>query len=179
MKKVLMVAALSVLASVATLGSARATTVSVNAAANSSGGGTGLATGITLTAGQNFKISAGANDTWSLGAEEPPCTRTSNAAGITTCYPKYSQSNLTAFYGSLVGQIDGGDFFLIGLGGVFKALIGGQLYLYNWDENVGDNSGSIEVKASVIPVPAALPLLLTALGGLGLLCFRQRRSASN
>ena len=48
--------------------SARAVTVDVFAQANSSSGGTGALTGVFLTFGQAFTVSAGLTDLWSAGA---------------------------------------------------------------------------------------------------------------
>jgi hypothetical protein len=61
--------------------SARAITVvdTVDAFGNSSSGGIGLLTGVSLTFGQAFSVSAGANDLWSAGA----LPRWSNADGLT------------------------------------------------------------------------------------------------
>ena len=59
--------------------SARAVTVDVFAQANSSTGGAGALTGVFLTLGQAFTVSAGLDDLWSAGA----LPRWSNADGLT------------------------------------------------------------------------------------------------
>ena len=58
--------------------SARAVTVDVFAQANSSTGGAGALTGISLTFGQAFTVSAGLTDLWNAG----PLPRWSNADGL-------------------------------------------------------------------------------------------------
>lgn len=147
----------------------------VDSAANSSSGGTGLATGVFLTAGQNFMVSAAVNDTWSLGQNDPGCTRESNAGGLTACFGNHSQGNLSALFGTLVGQIGTGDFFVIGLSFNGPAASSGQLFLYNWDSNFEDNSGEIEARIAVgaIPLPASGLLLAGALAGAAALRRRQ------
>jgi hypothetical protein len=155
---------------------AHAATVNVDALANSSGGGVGLATGVILAVGQFFSVTADVLDTWSLGPNDPGCTRESNADGLipTPCYSTYTQGNLNALYGTLVGQIGvGGDFFVVG--SVLNANAGaaGELFLYNWDSDFATNSGSIAATISTVPLPAAGLLLLGALAGLGALRRRK------
>lgn len=156
------------------VGAASATTVTVESAANSSGGGVGLATGFVLAAGDAFQVWANIRDTWSLGNNDPGCTRESNADGLTACFPAYNQGNLTTRYGTLVGQIGSGDFFVVGSHFSGTALTSGELHLYNWDSNTGDNSGSIAAKLGAVPLPAGGLLLLGALGGIAAL--RRRKS---
>ena len=156
----------------------------VYAMANSSSGGTGLAT-ISLTAGQGFTVAVNPSDLWNAGA----LPRWSNANGLTgvlyatgsdasgqptgtligTNYGTYSQGNLSVPYGSLVGQIGSGDYFLIGTNFTGKATTSGTLNLYYWDSNNGDNSGHITAYVSATPLPSALLLLGPGLAGLGLL----------
>lgn len=171
---------------------ARAVTVDVFAQANSSSGGIGALTGVFLTAGQAFTVSAGLDDLWSAGA----LPRWSNANGLTgdrfatgtdesgvgggiqigQSFGLYSQGGLDAPYGSLVGQIGAGSFFLVGSSFSGFANATGLLSLFYWDENNGDNSGSILATVAV-PGPimgAGLPGLLMALGGLVVLSSRRR-----
>ena len=171
---------------------ARAITVDVFAKENSSSGGTGALTGVFLTAGQAFTVSAGLDDLWSAG----PLPRWSNADGLTgdrfatgsdesgqnagvqigQSFGLYSQGGLDAPYGSLVGQIGAGAFFLIGTNFSGFANATGLLSLFYWDSNNGDNTGSILATVAV-PGPimgAGLPGLLMALGGLAVLASRRR-----
>jgi hypothetical protein len=177
--------------------SARAVTIDVFAQANSSSGGTGALTGISLTFGQAFTVSAALTDLWNAG----PLPRWSNADGliapllatgsddsgepagtpIGSIFPLYTQDGFTAPYGSLVGQIASGAFFLVGTNFSNTANATGQLSLYYWDSNNGDNTGSIAatISASAVPGPivgAGLPGLVMALGGL--IAWRRRRMAA-
>jgi hypothetical protein len=178
--------------------SARAITVDVFAQANSSSGGTGLLTGVSLTFGQAFSVSAGANDLWSAGA----LPRWSDADGLTGIrlanafddsgqapgtiigadfVGGWTQEGLNAPYGSLVGRIGSGAFFLVGTNFSGVANASGQLALYYWDSNNGDNTGSIAatIAASAVPGPivgAGLPGVVMALGGL--IAWRRRRMAA-
>jgi hypothetical protein len=176
MNKLFITAALAVGLALPAFSSAGAVTVTVQSAANSTGGGIGLATGVFLTAGQNFTVTANPLDTWSLGSNDPS-TRESNADGLTAFYGNYFQNGLTAFYGSLVGQIAGGNFFLLGSNFSGPATGTGQLFLYNFDSNTEDNSGEIVANISAVPVPPALALLGTGLLGLGALARKKKKIA--
>jgi hypothetical protein len=179
--------------------SAGAVTVDVFAKANSSSDGSGKATGVVLTAGQAFTVSASTNDLWNAGA----LPRWSNADGlivplvatgsddsgetagtvIGSIFPLWAQDGLTAPYGSLVGRIGSGAFFLIGTDFSGPAIASGPLSLYYWDSNSGDNSGFVTatIDAAAVPGPivgAGLPGLLMALGGLVVLSRRRRNQAA-
>jgi hypothetical protein len=177
--------------------SARAVTVDVFAQANSSTGGAGALTGVFLTLGQAFTVSAELDDLWSAG----DLPRWSNADGLTgdrfatgtdesgeaantkigQSFGAWDQYSFSAPYGSLVGRIGLGDFFLVGTNFSDTANATGQLALYYWDSNNGDNTGSIaaNISASAVPGPivgAGLPGVVMALGGL--IAWRRRRMAA-
>jgi hypothetical protein len=176
---------------------ARAVTVDVDAFLNSSSGGSGAATGVVLTAGQTFTVSASTNDLWSAGV----LPRFSDANGLTgnrfatasddsgqppgtligIDFGPWTQNAFSAPYGSLVGRI-GSNFFLLSTNFSGTAIASGELLLYYWDSNNGDNRGSIAVTidAAAVPGPivgAGLPGLLMAFGGLIAWCRRRNQAA--
>lgn len=138
--------------------SAHATLFTVDAMVNSSGGGIGLNTGITLSSGEVFTVSAGINDLWSAGA----LPRFSNADGLVgdlfatgsdesgqaagtkigQNFGLLNQNGLSAPFGTLVGDISG-TFFKLGTNFSGAAPATGTLLLFYWDSNSGDNSGSV------------------------------------
>lgn len=128
----------------------------------------GLATGITLGAGEAFSVTAGLRDYWSLGANS---TRTINADGdsLATGAPvfgTYTTQGQSFVFGQLIGRIGSGDFFLLGTNFAGTAANAGELFLINWDSGNGsDNSGSITASVTLTPVP--LPASgLALMGGL-------------
>jgi hypothetical protein len=48
---------------------------------------------------------------------------------------------------------------------------------YTWTWGTGDHAGSFEIEIGATPLPAALPLFATGIGGLGLLGWRRKRKA--
>ena len=179
------------LAALAVTAAAHATPYTVKAFDNSSTGGTGLAT-ISLLAGQSYSVSASSDDLWSAGA----LPRYSDADGLTYSrfatatddsgqavgtqiganFGLYSQGNLAAAYGTLVGQIDSSDYFVIGSAFNGVAAATGTLNLYYWDSNNGDNFGQISADVNVagVPEPGTYALTLAGLGALGFVARRRR-----
>ena len=137
----------------------------------------GLRPGVFLTVGQMFTVTADVLDTCSLGSVDPGCNRVGNADGLANCpdYSSYTSGGLTAPYGTLVGQIAGGNYFVVGMNFSGAAGASGELLLFNFASNTSDNSGSIRATISIVPVPAAGLLLLGALGGIAAL--RRRKTA--
>lgn len=176
-------------ASIGFAAAAHATAFTVDAAANSSSGGTGLGT-ISLTAGESFSVSVAATDLWSAGA----LPRWSNADGLTgnlfatgsdesgalagtligQNFGLHSQGGHSAAFGTLVGQIGAGNFFSIGTNFSGVAASSGLLKLYYWDSNSGDNAGSISANVTAVPEPDSLALMLAGLGVVGTLVRRRK-----
>ena len=170
---------------------AQAAPFTVKAFDNSSSGGTGLAT-ISLLAGESFSVVASSDDLWSAGA----LPRWSDADGLThnrfatgtdesgqaagtmigQNFGTYSQGNLSAAYGTLVGQIGGGDYFVVGTSFNGVAAATGTLNLYYWDSNNGDNVGAVTTNVNVVgvPEPETYALMLAGLGALGFIARRRR-----
>lgn len=168
-------------------GAAHADPFTVDAYANSSSGGTGLAT-INLTAGESFSVSASTDDLWNAGA----LPRFSDANGLTgnryatasddsgqsvgsligINFGNWTQDGFSAAYGSLVGRIGSGDYFLIGSSYNGIASTSGVLNLFYWDSNNYDNSGSVVATVAAVPEPETYALLLA---GLGAVVFMARR----
>ena len=168
---------------------ANAAIVVVDALGNSSSGGTGAASGLTLSPGDIFSIDVDPADLWSAGA----LPRWSNADGLTgnlfatgsdesgesagtligQDFGAWNQAGLSAPYGSLVGEI-GGVYQLLGSNFTGAAWGAGDLNLYYWDSNNADNAGSISANVSLVPEPATWGLLV---GGLGLVGAAMRRRA--
>jgi len=122
--------------------------VEVNAQANSSSGGSGKDTGINIFQGDILTVGVDPAEVWSAGSDQP-CSRESNADGLTECYGPLVSANLTANFGSLVGRIGEGPYFLIGTGYREEMSVSGRLYLYYWDDYSADNSGSINAVITV------------------------------
>lgn len=164
----------------------------VDSAANSYGGGVGLAT-FSVAAGQTLRVSSSTDDLWSLGAlprwsdgnglvadrfatasddsGQPVGTRIGRNFGL------YTVGGNSFAYGALVGEI-GGVFKLLGANGLTTAWGTGTLNLYNWDSNRGDNSGAISFHVAVIPEPATWALFVAGFGLVGAGMRRRRGPAT-
>ena len=160
---------------------ASAATFVVSAFNHSSNNGTGtpLNTGISLTTGQILTISSSTDDLWSAGA----LPRYSDANGLTgnrfaTATDDSGQAvgtqigtnfglptffGYSAPFGSLVGRI-GGVYQLVGANFSGPAWGTGNLELFYWDSNNGDNFGDISFSISAVPEPAAWALMIAGFG---------------
>jgi hypothetical protein len=172
-------------------GAAGAADFVVDALLNSSTGGTGVST-VSLTAGDSFSVLVATTDLWNAGA----LPRWSNANGLTgplfatgtddsgeaagtqigANFGTHTQGNLSAAFGTLVGQIDGGDFFVVGTSFNGVASDTGTLKLFYWDSNFGDNTQFITARVTVgaIPEPETYALMLAGLGLVGWTARRRR-----
>ena len=103
---------------------------------NTVGAGCGMFdTGIDLTSGQTFKVSA--TGTWSLG---PGASYVCSANG-TTAFGKWEGMD----YGGLVGRIGSGPTFWLGGSSTKAAAFGGRLKLGMLDSDCANNSGALNV----------------------------------
>ena len=174
-------------------GSANAALISVDARANStSGSGSGFNTGINLTIGDYFTASAALDDLWNAG----PLPRWSNADGLVADlfatgsddsgqaagvqigrnFGLHNQHGLSLPFGTLVGSLDG-NFFAMGTNFAGNAIASGELLLWYWDSNNGDNTESIHVTIRTdgsVPEPSVIVLFGLGLLGIGL--ARRRRT---
>lgn len=114
--------------------------VTVDAKLNSINGGTGCQTGITVTQGQRLRVITSPATQWKLSVGTKP-TISCNANGFV-----WSQNGATFPFGTLVGTIDGVNFFHVGTNYDKPAPASGTLMLYCWDSNNADNAGTLSVR---------------------------------
>ena len=118
-----------------------------NAKANSINGGSPLNTGLDIAPGQPLKISAVGE--WFLAVNGNGRT---DANGALSWHNNMTSNGLNAPYGGLVARFADGPFFFVGVSFYTCATTThGRLYLYYWDSNSEDNSGSIRVKIEYSP----------------------------
>ena len=100
-------------------------------------------TGITLTAGQTYKI-----DT--IGSVKPSSANPISAGPGGTTEVQAWQDNYSFRsdwpHEAVIARIGGGDYILIGLGGTFTAEQGGLLEIGVNDSDPGNNEGSFSVE---------------------------------
>lgn len=175
---------------------ASAVTILVDAQGNSSSGGTAIATGLTVAAGDSISVLQRLGDLWSAGA----LPRYSDGNGLTgdrfaspaddsgqplgtligSDFGLWSQGGLSAAYGSLVGVI-GGQYFLLGSNNApVISPYSGALSLVYWDSNNGDNFGNItfDITATAVPEPATWAMMVGAFGLVGFAMRRRARAAA-
>ena len=186
--------ACAMVAGLAGVSATSAQAVVVDAYTNSSSGGSGSSTGVFLTVGQDFTVTVNPNDLWNAGA----LPRWSNADGLTG--PRYAvagddsgqapgtligsdfglwtQNGLSLPYGTLVGKIGGGSFFEIGTSFSGAANATGELKLYYWDSNFGDNTQYVTATISAVPEPSTWAMMILGFTGVGFLAYRRRNQAA-
>jgi hypothetical protein len=183
-------------------GAASATTVVVDASANSVSGGTGKDTGITLVAGEHLNVQASPSNLWRAGdlprfADADGMVKTIFATGtdesgypagtqIGAAFPMLVLNGYSAPYASLVGRI-GSVYQLLGVDFDGTAWGSGGLSLYFWDENAYDNSGTVSAEIThyssvvvdnAVPEPATWALMLVGFGLAGASLRRPSRRAA-
>ena len=149
---------------------AAATVVSVDAKANSIAGGSAAATGVTLTTGESFsaivEAGDGENTTWK---NDPAANYVSTANGDAS-FGTYTIPGTASTFtiGTLVGEIGSGDYFKVGTGFTGLANATGELKLFYWDSDAGNNSGALNVAISAVPESTNVALMALALGAFAL-----------
>ena len=152
------------LLAVSGLAAAAPVTGVVDAKTNSLGGGVAFDTGLFLSAGESFSVSANPADLWNNSGTDP--TYVSNADGHP--FQMGSIGGLTDAIGSLVGEIGNGPLFHVGTSFSSVATGAGELKFFYFDSDAWNNTGSVHVAVSAIPEPANIALMGLALGAFAL-----------
>ena len=148
---------------------AAATNVVIDAKLNSLGGGTGLDTGVFLTAGESFSVAAVSTDRWNNSGVDP--TYETNANGH--AFQSGSLGGLYDAFGALVGQVGGGPLFNVGTSFTGVAATSGELEFFFFDSDAWNNTGAVHAAVSVVPEPMNVALMALALGAFALTRRRQ------
>ncbi len=135
----------------------------VDADLNTFSNGVGADSGLFLTTGEHYYVSASG-----LWRNDPNSFYNAGPNG-NTVQSQLSQDGLTANYGTLVGEIDGGTPFIVGSSFWGTAAATGELELFFWDSDRGitNNSGTVTASA-VVPEPTTFALMGLGLGLIGL-----------
>ena len=181
-------------AGIAGISATSAQAVVVQAFTNSRSGGSGVSTGVLLTAGPDFTVDVDPHALWNAGA----LPRWSNADGLITklyatgtddsgqvagtligdVFPLWSQGGLTTAFGTLVGRIGSGDFFAIGTHFSGPANATGELTFFYWDSNNGDNTQFVNANISAVPEPSTWAMMILGFAGVGFMAYRRRNQVS-
>lgn len=160
----------------AVTGLANAASATVDALANSTGGGTPLLTGIELTAGEQFTVTTNTGKTWDFSWNDPTYFVDANGqAGNYMSLLNPDGSTFTGLTGSLIGEIGSGDYFTIGTSLSSFANATGELKLSFLDSDAYNNTGSATATITAVPEPSMAALL--GLGMAGIAIARRRRKA--
>ena len=141
-----------------------ANTVVVDADQNTFENAIGADSGIYLTAGEAFDVTAAG-----LWRNDPSSFYNAGPNG-NTVQGQLGQAGLTANVGTLVAEIDGGQVFAVGSNFSGVATTSGELEFFFWDSDRGttNNSGTVSATAAVVPEPATFALMGLGLGLIGL-----------
>lgn len=149
---------------------ATSVTVTVDAKANSIAGGTGYDTGVSLNEGESFSaVVANAGTTfWKNDPSDGYNATAAGNAGFGTYTAYVGSTGYTFNIGTLVGEVGNGAYFAVGTSYSGTADTGGDLKLFFWDSDAGNNSGTQSVAVSAVPEPANMALMALALGAFAL-----------
>ena len=93
----------------------------------------------------------------------------------------WDQNGLSAPFGSLVGSFGAGSFFLIGTS--FSSIApsgGGELFLWYFDQNNGDNTehitATVSTVAGAVPEPATWAMMIIGFFGVGFMAYRRKQN---
>jgi hypothetical protein len=90
----------------------------------------------------------------------------------------WNQAGLSLPYGTLVGKIGAGIFFEIGTLFSGPANATGELKLYYWDSNFGDNTEFVTATISAVPEPSTWAMMILGFAGVGFLAYRRRNQTA-